>query len=146
MPVISKADFLKAAARSIAGHSRSRIAWEMAKDKAKAKGLDVSTFKNDLGPALDSIRDIVESVEELMKLHNVKIENADKEWTEAIKKRVDRAKTIIAAYKKECDRKAVKHKDDAEKKEWERLKMSLESIVPAQTNNLLKPWKLTLGQ
>src|SRR5262249_40664178 len=108
MPIVSKADFLKAIARSIGNHSKSRVAWEMAKDKARQKGLDVATFKSDLGPALDSVRDIVENVNELMKLHNVDIGDADKEWKEAIKQRVDRAKEILKKYQIECDRKAEK--------------------------------------
>jgi hypothetical protein len=139
MPIVSKADFLKAAARSIAGHSHSRQAWERAKDAAKNKGLDVGTFKNDLGPALDSVRDIVENVNELMRLHNVKIENADKEWKDAIKQRVDRARKILSDYQKECDR-----KNDAQKKEWEALKTVLKSVVPANTNTLLRPWKFNI--
>src|SRR4051794_15584112 len=118
MPMVSKAEFLKAAARSIAGHSAARIVWEKAKDDAQKKGLDVGTFKSKLGPALDSVRDIVQNVNELMKLHNVDIQNADKEWKDAIKQRVDRAKAILTEYQKECDRKAEKHKDDDQADEW----------------------------
>src|SRR5262245_9010464 len=134
--IVDKATVAKTLLRQMSGMSDGHALWANQKDLAKAKGLDVGTFKSNLGKALDELRDMVQNVDELLKLHALDVAHADKEWKDAIKKRFDAVVRVRDEYVTECDRKAEKHADDdAKAKGWRDLKGWLKMVLPNKVND-----------
>jgi hypothetical protein len=114
----------------VLGHCAQHLTWSSAKKKA-SKYVDTKVFKLNLGPSLDSLRDICEGAMDVKKYYS----KLDDRTLKPVKDRKAKVEKIIREYQAICKREMAKPGVTADQKRaWGDLASQLDTVAAAPGN------------
>jgi hypothetical protein len=114
----------------VLGHCAQHLTWATAKKKA-SKHVDTKVFNRNLGPALDSLRDICDGAMDVKKYYN----QLDDRTLKPVRERKAKVEKIINEYLAICKRELAKPGLTADqKKAWGDLATQLQTTAAAPAN------------
>jgi hypothetical protein len=114
----------------VLGHCAQHVTWTSAKKKA-SKYVDTKVFNRNLGPALDSLRDICDGAMDVKKYYS----KLDDRTLKPVKERKAKVEKIIMEYQTICKREMAKPSLTADqKKAWGDLTTQLQTCAAAPGN------------